>query len=300
MEDMFAAMPPVTHGPSLRQTRSLRRRALCTFLSCLLPLAAGMRAWTQAPAPAGASLPDAPTAQPPVQDDVTLRTVPRDILKDQEGIWTSPVRLRPRDLEWLAPLALATGAAIATDHRAMTQVVSRDPDFNQANINVSNALIGGWIAAPVAIYGYGHFHESAHAHEAGILSGEVMVDGVVVEQAMKLIFWRERPGVDNSRGRFFQSNAGADSSFPSSHSIVAWSAASALASEYPAPWTQFALYSAAAGVSLTRVMGQQHFPSDVLVGSAAGWLIGHYVVHRHRHRLHDEHIAHRSLSVSGH
>ena len=59
-----------------------------------------------------------------------------------------------------------------------------------------------------------------------------MLDGVVVEQGMKLIFWRERPGVDDSRGHFFQSSAGADSSFPSSHSLIAWSAASALAGEY--------------------------------------------------------------------
>ena len=60
-------------------------------------------------------------------------------------------------------------------------------------------------------------------------------------------------------------------------------AASALAAEYPAPWTQFALYSAATGVSLTRVIGQEHFPSDVLVGSSLGWLIGHNVV-RHHHK----------------
>jgi membrane-associated phospholipid phosphatase len=36
------------------------------------------------------------------------------------------------------------------------------------------------------------------------------------------------------------------------------------------------------GVSLTRVLGQEHFPTDVLVGSAAGWLIGHYVYRKHR------------------
>jgi hypothetical protein len=273
----------MTQNRSFRRSRPLRRRTCCAFLFCLLPIAACAFAEAQSPAPAGASLPDAPTAQAPAQDEATLRDAPHDILRDQAAVWTSPVRLRPRDLEWLAPLALATGAAIATDHRAMTQVVSRDPDFNQANIDASNALIGGWIAAPVAIYGYGHFHPSPHAREAGILSGEAMVDSVVVEQGMKLIFWRERPGVDNSRGRFFQSNVGADSSFPSSHSLIAWSAASALAGEYPSHWTQFALYSAATGVSITRVIGQQHFPSDVLVGSATGWLIGHYVSHR-RHR----------------
>ena len=112
-----------------------------------------------------------------------------------------------------------------------------------------------------------------------------LVDGVVVEQGMKLIFWRERPYQDMGRGTFFQSSAGVDSSFPSSHSVLAWSSAAVIAGEYRNPWTQVVVYGGAAGISFTRLMGQQHFPSDVLVGSAAGWLVGHYVYkHRHRYR----------------
>lgn len=276
---------------------SLRRRIAFAFLFCLLQFAAeicvGAQTARRQGSPERASLPDAPQPQAPTQDNVTLRGAPRDILRDQGTIWTSPARLHTRNLEWLAPLALATGAAIATDHRAMTQVVSLNPDFNQANIDASNALIGLWLATPAAVYGYGHFEQNDHARQAGILTAEAMLDGVVVEQGMKLIFWRERPGVDSSRGRFFQSSAGIDSTFPSSHSLIAWSAASTLAGETSSHWTQFALYSAAASVSLTRVMGQQHFPSDVLVGSATGWLIGHYVSHRHHRHSLGEHGAHR-------
>ena len=149
-------------------------------------------------------------------------------------------------------------------------------------------LIGGYIAVPVALFGYGQFEQSAHAREAGILGGEALIDGVVVEQGMKLIFWRERPYSDGNRGRFFQGNAGVDTSFPSSHSVLAWSAAAALAGEYPSPWAQASLYTAATAVSLTRVLGQQHFPGDVLAGSAAGWLVGRYVFRsHHRHGIHD-------------
>jgi membrane-associated phospholipid phosphatase len=231
-----------------------------------------------------AALPDAPAPQTSTPDDVTIRDTPRNLLHDQEAIWTSPARVRTRDLKWLLPLAAATGVAFATDQHTMTQVVSRDPSFNQASTNTSNVLIGGWIAVPVAVYGFGLSHQDEHAQQAGILTGESMVDGIVAGEILKLVFLRERPNVDNGRGQFFYLSAGADSSFASEHSIVAWSAASALAAEYPAPWTQFALYSAATGVSLTRVMGQQHFPSDVLVGSSIGWLIGHNVVRHHRKR----------------
>lgn len=235
-----------------------------------------------------AALPDAPQVHPDNQADedkvaITLRNTPAHIVKDQVPIWTSPARIRTNDLIWLVPLAGATGAAIGTDHHTMSQVVSHNPDFNQTSIDVSNGLLGGILFVPAVLY-MGNFHEDAHAREAGILSGEAAVDAAIAEQGMKLIFWRERPNVDNANGHFFQGSAGPNSSFPSAHSALAWSTAAVLAGEYPALWSQIAVYTMATGVSVTRVLGQEHFPSDVLVGGAAGWLIGHYV-YRSRHQV---------------
>lgn len=231
------------------------------------------------PAPVDVALPNAPVAQASVP---TLLGAPRRVLQDQKAILTSPVRLRAHDLLWIAPLAAATGASIALDHRTMSSVVSHDTGFNQANVNASNAMIGGILAAPAALYGLGLYKHDEHAREAGLLGGEAVVDGVVVEQGMKLIFWRERPLKDNSRGLFFQGSAGIDSSFPSSHAVLAWSSAAVLAGEYPSNWKRAGFYTLATGISLTRVLGQEHFPTDVLVGSAAGWLVGHYVFRAHR------------------
>lgn len=275
-------------NPALRASRSFGL-IFCSLIACLALVVPGSGSEAHAgelpAAPASSSLPDAPQ---PAQS-VTLRSAPGDILHDQAVIWTSPVRIRPHDLLWLAPLGAATGVAIATDQSAMRDIVSHETSFNSASANSSNAIIGGLIATPIAIYSVGHFRDDAHAREAGIMTGEAMIDGVVVEQGMKLIFWRERPTVDNYRGRFFQSSAGIDSSMPSSHSVLAWAAAASISGEYSSPWVRLAAYSAATGVSVTRVLAEQHFPSDVLVGSAAGWLIGHYVSHRHpwrRRRVH--------------
>lgn len=272
--------------PSLPQ----RFRGSCLLAATALLFLASIAAAAQ-DSHSAAPLPEAPLASSPAssqakaESDVTVMGTPMNVLRDQEAIWTSPFRLRAHDLKWLAPLALATGASIATDHRAMSQVVSHDPSFNQANVNASNAMIGGFIAAPVAIYGFGHFEQNEHAREAGILSAEALIDGVGVEEGMKLIFWRERPALDSARGHFFQSGAGIDSSFPSSHSVLAWATAAAIAGEYPNRWTPILVYSAATGISLTRVMGQEHFPTDVMVGSVAGWLVGHYVVHHHHRHI---------------
>jgi hypothetical protein len=224
------------------------------------------------------SLPDAPSAQKPV----TEKGLPLAIIKDQIPIWTSPVRVRPHDLFWLLPLGAATGVTLATDTDTMHEV-SHDRTFNKDNVNVSNSLLGGEIAVPVVLYGVGLFKGDAHARETGLLSGEALVDSVVVEEVTKIIFRRERPLANNAAGDFFTSGNGTGSSFPSSHSILAWSAAAVVAGEYRSKWVQVGTYTVATGVCVTRVLGQEHFPTDVLVGAAAGWLIGHYVFTTHSH-----------------
>lgn len=226
---------------------------------------------------------DADAPQPAVNDTVTIRDTPMNILRDQAVFWTSPARIRTHDLKWLAPLAAATGVALATDSYTLRHVVSHDPQFNHNNVDASNAMLTVLIAVPVVSFGYGQITGSEHPRETGILGGESLVNAFVLEQGTKLIFWRERPGVDNANGHFFQTNVGVDSSFPSSHSVFAWSTAAVIAGEYPSAWSQATVYTLATGVSLTRVLGQEHFPTDVLVGGAIGWLAGHYV-YKVRHR----------------
>ena len=278
------------------------------MLSCCVPATAQRLADVLPSESSSSQLPDAPHVHPDSQadedkDSVTLRNTPGHIVKDQVAIWTSPIHIRTNDLVWLVPLAGATGAAIATDHHTMSEVVSHNPGFNQTNTDISNGVLGGILIIPAALY-LGDFHEDAHAREAGILGGEAIVDGVIVEQGMKLIFWRERPDVDNANGHFFQGSAGPNSSFPSTHSTLAWATAAVLAGEYPALWSQIAVYTMATTVSVTRVLGQQHFPSDVLVGGAVGWMIGHYV-YRSRHRYqrsgktHALHISRSSTTADG-
>jgi hypothetical protein len=245
-------------------------------------LCAVSQAQTWPPAPS-APVPTAPEPQQPV----TVRETPLNLLRDQGAIWSSPARIRDNDFHYLVPLGLMVTLAVTTDHEAMSEVVSQKKSLNDRSTQASNALLSPFLAAPVVMCAAGHLAGSDHARETGILSGEAMVNGLVVEQGMKLIFLRERPAVDSAKGKFFQTSVGVDGSFPSNHSILAWSGAAVLAEEYPSRLNQIALYGAATGVSLTRVLGQQHFPSDVLVGSAFGWMIGHYVYKKH-HRWHNE------------
>ena len=215
-------------------------------------------------------------------DAVTLLNTPVHILKDQAAIWTSPVRIRERNFPVLIPLVLATTLAITVDHQVVSSSKLQSASLNSHASTASDGLLGGFVIAPVAIYGIGYLHHDDHATETGILAGEAMVNSLVVDEVMKASTMRERPTLDDAKGKFFQSSVGLDSSFPSTHSIIAWSSASVIATEYPGVLTQVTAYGLATGVSLTRVLAKQHFPSDVIVGSAVGWMIGRYVFHKHQ------------------
>jgi len=246
-------------------------------------------------------LPDAPLAQTATQtatmesssslsttdERVTLKGLPRQFVMDEAHIFTSPFRLRKRDLKWLLPLGAATAVALSTDSYTMRNVVSKDRSFNNAANVTSDVLRGTAIGVPVLMWVAGSATHDEHSRETGLVGGEAVLDAYAFDEVAKYAFLRERPLIDNANGKFFTTSSLPDPSFISGHAITTWSSAAVLAEEYHRPWQQIGIYTFASGVSLTRVLGQDHFPTDVLLGSAAGWLIGHYVYkehHRSRHR----------------
>lgn len=234
-----------------------------------------------ASAQAKQNLPDAPQPQNDTRESVTIGSMPRHILKDQEAIWTSPARIRDSNALGPVLLVVATAATMTIDHQAMSSSKIIDPTLNSHSETASNGLLGGFVVAPAIIYGLGHIHHNDHATETGILGGEAIVDSLAVNEVLKIVSRRERPTVDKAKGKFFQPGVNFDSSFPSNHSIVAWSSAAIIASEYSGPLTKLTAYGLATGLSVSRVLARQHFPSDVVAGSAIGWMIGRYVFHRH-------------------
>ena len=238
------------------------------------------------PLPSGnEALPDAPSAS---TESVTILGTPKRFVLDELHFLQFPRYVNKSDLRWLLPLTGAAVACFPTDEKTMSEVVSSNPSFNQTSRNVSDGLRDGFIAVPVSMVGIGQLAHNEHARETGILGSEAMGDAYVIGELIKVASFRERPYTDRSEGSFYRTSAGLDSSFVSGHALTAWSSAAVLASEYPNRFAQIGIYTLATGVSLTRVLGQEHFPADVLLGSAAGWLIGHYVYRAH-HRFRNIH-----------
>ena len=219
----------------------------------------------QSPTPTPAPKPD------DVPRGVTFRKVFTNLPGDQKAIWTSPFHIRATDTYWLVPLAATSGVLIGSDQHSMARVQSNAKAISHSN-TISDGGLVAFAAWPAAMYVWGSLQGAQHPRETGLLAGEALINSIAVNQAFKYAFQRERPTATDGQGRFFQTSSNA--SFPSLHAQLSWTAASVIAHEYPNSLTALLAYGAATTVSVARVTGRQHFPSDVVIGGAMGWLIG--------------------------
>jgi membrane-associated phospholipid phosphatase len=198
----------------------------------------------------------------------------KHIVSDQKQFWTSPAHFRTKDLKWILPAAGITAAFIASDSWWSKQV---NPSHMQTSLHISDYGTYSLIGLGGASFLFGHMTHNDHLQEAGLLSAEAAINSTGVTYLFKEVTQRQRPLEGNHNGDFFQGGA----SFSSEHSAIAWSIASVWAHEYPGWLSQTAAYGLASAITITRVTAKQHFPSDVVVGSALGWYFGRQVYRSH-------------------
>lgn len=220
-----------------------------------------------------AAEPDAPRPQ---DTQNKLITLPQSLFRDQVGLWTSPAKARLSDATWLVPLGGFTAALLATDSD-VSRHLSNDPNTLQKYLHFSDYSLYSMAGGVGGIYFLGLMTHNDHEREAGFLSGQAVLDSLAIAEVMKLATQRQRPFEGNGTGRFWRGGT----SFPSEHSAAAWSIAGVIAHEYPNPFVKFLSYGLATAVAAARVNAKQHFPSDVLVGSAIGYLVSSYVYRQH-------------------
>ncbi len=211
-------------------------------------------------------------------DRISFKKAFLNLPGDQKAIWTAPFHLRPGDLSWLAPVGTAAGLLIATDQQNMLRQHS-NPDAINLSDNIANAGTISLAAVPATLYLWGTLTSAGRPRETGLLTGEALVNSVVVGEALKFVWGRERPTTTDGKGHFFQ--AFGNPSFPSDHSLLSWTAASVIAHEYPGWLSQSLAYGTAGAVSIARVTGRKHFPSDVVIGAGLGWMIGRQIYRSH-------------------
>jgi membrane-associated phospholipid phosphatase len=205
------------------------------------------------------------------------RGLPLNVLKDQAYIWSAPTRIQPKTLVWLVPAGVIVAESLHRDSYVSSRMAGTPAEYVKRSRNISDATLASIGAITATTYIFGHIGRNEHLRETGVLATQAFANSFIVRNVVGQTLRRAGPEQDVN-GKFFQPQG---NSFPSGHSIYAWSMAAVIAQEYPGWLTKTAVYGLAATTSLARVSGREHSATDVLVGAAIGYGIGRMVYARH-------------------
>ena len=239
-------------------------------------------AQTQPPSPPVSS------ASPLPERSVSWMKLGPNILHDQKDIWLFPVSVaRGHHLKPTLILIGITAGLVAGVDNPSGRYFQHTQTFNGFNnvFSGKNTSIA-MFALPSAVYGIGLVRKDSYAQHTFLLAGEAVIDSEILTTVMKDIDRRLKPIEVTPNNSFadtwFQANQGSFirgiGSFPSGHTIAAFSVATVFADRYPK--YKWVAYGLAGLVGFSRVSLQSHHPSDVFAGAVLGYAIARYTVLR--------------------
>lgn len=125
------------------------------------------------------------------------------------------------------------------------------------------------------------------------LEAQVLAGGLT--QMAKFAIGRNRPSQD-PQGNSYDPFQELGQSFPSGHATQMFALAAVFSEQYSSP-VQVLVYSLAIAVSAERVYQNHHFTSDVLAGTAIGYVVGKALAFRHTYG--DRGLSFMPLAVPG-
>lgn len=147
----------------------------------------------------------------------------------------------------------------------------------------SNGLTGIMISG--AFYSSGLLFDNEWLRGTGLIMASALTVSAITQTMFKYSTGRARPytGLGNHTFRPFSFDKHFVS-FPSGHTIVAFTVSSVLAHRIDNVYGSIALYTAAAMGGLSRVYSGNHWFSDVVFGSALAWCVSSSVVQWYEHK----------------
>jgi len=217
---------------------------------------------------------------------VSLRMLPGNILEDQKEIFLFPKDLA-KGKHWWPTIGVLGGtvALVASDPYTAPafRTTTRLSGFNR---DLSAVNTAAFIAAvPAAMYGVGWLRKNSYAKETALLAGEAVTDGFLLDIPFKGITGRKLPLNYTGNGPYSDSffngshNPINSGGFYSVHAFAATSVATVIAQRYRKHrWVPFVAYGLAGAICFSRISRSEHFPSDVFLGAAMGFVISKYAV----------------------
>jgi membrane-associated phospholipid phosphatase len=209
------------------------------------------------------------------------------VIADQKQIWSFPARLT-KAKNWAPATAVLgiTGGLFLVDP-IEARYFRRTTTFHEfRTIFNGNATAIGMGATAASLYAIGRIRKDSKMQHTALLLGEAMADTAMVQTVLKDATMRLRPVQYPASGWFATSSSPTsyirgNGSFPSGHSIEAFSVATIIARRYRTHrWVPYAAYGLAALVGFSRLSLNVHFLSDVFMGGALGYSISRFTVLR--------------------
>ncbi len=265
----------------------ISRRAVA-ILACLLASGCVVAVRAQDTPGAGHNKPNKPQVSIYEERPINWKTLVPDIVHDQKPIWTFPGTLA-RGQHWGPTLAMGAifGGLVAADPHDSPYFrnnASTYSPFNRAfsttHTEVAMALI------PASFYALGYVRKDSYATHTSLLAVEAVADSALLGWVAETATGRLRPEAIPPGGSYadtwfktYHPLLHAGGSFPSEHSLAAFSIATIFARRYSGHrWVPWLAYGAATLVGFSRVSLQAHFPSDVFAGAVLGYVISRFVV----------------------
>ena len=254
------------------------------------------------------TLPAKPLSSIPVGER-TLSTIPdkaycKSFLTDGRDILISPYRWNK--YHWIAFSSVAVVTAfLFTQDASLQKIAQKNQNsfMTWASRAGMERLGSGIYTIPALgiLYGVGAIVKNDKARYTALKGVEAYLMAFVSVQILKQLTHRHRPYMDDPPNPYlwdgpFQPIS--NSSFPSGHSANAFAIATVVATAYSKTiWVPIVCYTLAGLTAASRVYQNDHWFSDVFVGSVVGFAIGRTIMNNHIKKLKILPVSHAGIGV---
>jgi membrane-associated phospholipid phosphatase len=138
------------------------------------------------------------------------------------------------------------------------------------------------VGVTAGAYGAGLIIKDRWLRETAVLAGTAIVVSTVVTRVLKPVVGRARPYVNTGSSTFHMFSMKDEyNSFPSGHTIAAFSLSSVLAARINNPFATIGLYGLASLTAISRVYTDEHWFSDVVFAGFFASAVGRSLVTWH-------------------
>ncbi len=219
--------------------------------------------------------------------DYETRAYGKVILSDVNDFFQTGVDLIAQPFLWqrndwlyFGGTFAATGALFLADEAVRDFAQRNQSGFADAVFSIDDYITGARsLIVPGAVYAVGFFSRNRSVRSLGLKSAEALIYSAAITQILKIAFGRYRPYNEEGNVTFEPfSFEESKYSLPSGHATAAFALASVFSSAFDNLAWEIFCYGTAGAISAARVYHDEHWLSDVFLGSVIGYSVGKFVL----------------------